>query len=318
MRIVHHPFQAMGCQMQIVTVGDGDHDAVALAIAGFAQWESVLSRFRPDSELNTLSQHPNQWRPCSPVLWDVLVLADWAWRLSDGLIDPTIRCALEAHGYNQTFADIAPTKITNPMPMIGWSQVKLNHQRQQVWLPTGVSLDLAGVAKSWAAQQAVQLLRSFPAAAVDAAGDIVVWGTPTDEAAWPIEIEPLRGYDAPAMLALTPATAIATSGRDQRHWQRADGTPAHHIIDPRTGAPSQSDVVRASVIAPTLVMADVVARTLMILGQHAGFAWLAMHPECAALLHCNDGQTVTSPTWHRHLWERTRTSPPKPAVWFGG
>jgi hypothetical protein len=82
-----------------------------------------------------------------------------------------------------------------------------------------------------------------------------------------------------------PATAIATSGRDQRQWQRADGSIAHHIIDPRTGAPAHSDVVRAGVIAPTLVTADVTARTLVILGYQAGFAWLALHPEYAALLH---------------------------------
>lgn len=91
MTFVYHPFRAMGYQIQIVTVGDGDTDAVTFAIEGFAQWESVLSRFRPDSELNALCQHPNQWSACSPVLWDVLVTADWAWRFSNGLIDPTSR-----------------------------------------------------------------------------------------------------------------------------------------------------------------------------------------------------------------------------------
>ena len=109
--------------------------------------------------------------------------------------------------------------------------------------------------------------------AVDAASDIAVWGTPPDDDSWPIDIEPLPGYAPPAMLALTPTTAIATSGRDQRQWRRGDGSQAHHIIDPRTGAPTQSDVVRASVIAPTLVGADVAARTLDI--RASGGIWLA-------------------------------------------
>jgi len=295
--------------MQIVTVGDGDSSAVTLVIDAFAQWESVLSRFLPDSELNTLSLHPNQWRRCSPVLWDVLMTADWAWRFSDGLIDPTIRASLEASGYDQTFTAITSTQITNVVPVSGWQQVKLDHKQQQIWMPPGVSLDLAGVAKSWAAQQALQLLRLFPAAAIDAAGDIVVWGTPPADDAWPIDIEPLPGYTAPAILTLTPATAIATSGRDQRHWRRADGTSVHHIIDPRTGAPAQSDVVRASVIAPTLVGADVAARTLVILGHQAGFGWLAQHPDYAALLHLTNGQTVVSPTWQLHLWDAQNENP---------
>ncbi len=289
--------------MQIVKVGDGDSSAVTLAIDVFAQWESVLSRFRPDSELNTLSLHPNPWRICSPVRWDVLATADWAWHFSNGLIDPTIRDRLEAYDYDQPFAAITSTQITHAVPVSGWQHIQLDHTQQRIWVPQGVSLDLAGVAKSWATQQAVQLLRSFLAAAVDAAGDIVVWGTPPDDDAWPIDIEPLPGYAAPAMLALTPATVIATSGRDQRQWWRADGSPAHHIIDPRTGAPTLSDVVRASVIAPTLVGADVAARTLVILGHQAGFGWLAQHPDYAALLHLTNGQTVVSPTWHNHLWD---------------
>ncbi len=290
--------------MQIVTVGDGDADAVTFAIEGFSQWESVLSRFRPESELNALSLKPNQWQTCSPVLWDVLVTADWAWRFSNGLVDPTMRGVLEAHGYNQTFADITSTNVTNTVPIIGWQHVQIDHTQQRIWLPQGVSLDLAGVAKSWAAQQAVQLVRSFPAAAVDAAGDIVVWGTPQDDDAWPIDIEPLAGYAPPAMLALTPTTAIATSGRDQRQWRRANGSLAHHIIDPCTGAPSQSDVVRASVIEPTLVAADVTARTFVILGHHAGLNWLAQHPTYAALLHLENGQTVATPSWDLHLWTK--------------
>lgn len=314
MTFVYHPFRAMGCQMQIVTIGDGDSSAVTLAMDAMAQWELVLSRFLPDSELNTLSQYPNQWRTCSPVLWDVLVTADWAWRISAGLIDPTIRASLEAHGYNQSFTNITSTQpITKVTPIIGWQHVQLDHTLQRIWVPQGVSLDLAGVAKSWAAQQAVHLLHSFPAAAVDAAGDIVVWGTPPDDDAWPIDIEPLPGYDPPAMLALTPLTAIATSGRDQRQWRRADGSQAHHIIDPRTGAPTQSDVVRASVIAPTLVGADVAARTLVILGHQAGFAWLAQQPGYAALLHRTNGQTVMSPTWQLHLWDTENENPHEPS-----
>jgi thiamine biosynthesis lipoprotein len=151
--------------MQIITVGDGDNDAVTFAIEGFAQWESVLSRFRPDSELNTLSLHPNPWRICSPVRWDVLATADWAWHFSNGLIDPTIRDRLEAYDYDQPFAAITSTQITHAVPVSGWQQVKLDHKHHQTWLPLGVHIDLAGVAKSWAAQQALQLLRSFPAAA---------------------------------------------------------------------------------------------------------------------------------------------------------
>jgi len=91
----HYPFFAMGCHMQIVLAGERDQQgAVSLVRDAFAYNEAVLSRFRPDSELNQLHAHPDTWQACSPVLWQVLELADWAYHYSAGLIDPTIRGGL--------------------------------------------------------------------------------------------------------------------------------------------------------------------------------------------------------------------------------
>lgn len=298
-----YPFQAMGCHMQIVLAGDGDHTgAVSLVTDMFAAWESVLSRFRPDSELNQIHAKPDTWQACSPVLWHVLELADWAYHYSNGLIDPTIRTALEAHGYDRTFAAISDTLLPASAPVSLWSTVRRDPQTQRICIPRGVRIDLAGVAKSWAAQSALTLLQDFPAAAIDAAGDIVCHGTPPGLSAWPVDIEPLPGQSDTPLLALHAQRSIATSGCDKRHWQRADGSNAHHIIDPRTGAPSHSDVVRASVIAPSLVKADVTARLLVILGERAGRAWLAQHPECAALMTTTAGDVVTSTHWGDFLW----------------
>ena len=120
--------------------------------------------------------------------------------------------------------------------------------------------------------------------------------------AWPIGIETLPGYAEPKMLALRNC-AIATSGIDKRTWTQHGGVRAHHIIDPRTGVPSQSDIVRASVIAPTLLEADVAARTLVILGTQQGMDWLASQANHACLVHCADGTTLTDDRWHAYLWE---------------
>ncbi len=299
----YYPFKAMGCHMQILIAGDGDHQrAVSLVVDTFAYAEDVLSRFRPDSEINRLHRAAGQWQACSPTLWNVLQLADWAYTYSDGLIDPTIRTALEAHGYDRPFTELAPTDITAPITHIPWQAIQRDEARQRILLPAGARIDLAGVAKSWTAQTAIALLHDFPAAAIDAAGDIVCHGTPPGDSAWPVDIVPLsEGADAP-IVALNAQRSIATSGRDQRHWRQHDGTRAHHIIDPRTQAPAHSDVVRASVIAPTLVQADVTARMLVIMGVDAGIAWLARHPECAAVMQTTSAQSVMSRNWHEFVW----------------
>lgn len=297
----HFPFRAMGCQMRILV--DTPHDATGdcqLVVDAVHQWEQTLSRFIPDSELNTLHHHSDQWQPVSPVLWSVLRTAAWAYTHTNGIIDPTIRRSLEDNGYNTTYTAIHGGH-THTSTLPDWLSVRIDPDTPRVWIPAGLTLDLAGVAKSWAAQHALSLLQHYPAAAIDASGDICLHGSPSDTEAWPIGIDALPGFAEPDMLALR-THAIATSGIDQRRWARSDGTLAHHLIDPRTNAPATSDILRASVIAPTLVAADVAARTLCILGQSAGFAWLASQPDHAALVHCSDGTTHTTPGWAAFLW----------------
>ena len=297
------PFKAMGCHMRVVidTVTDASA-AAALVADSFEQWERTLSRFDPQSELNQLARKPDAWQSVSPVLWDVLLAAAWAYKHTNGIIDPTIRPALEAQGYDVTFADIRATVRPQQRFQSSWEHVRIDPTSPRVWIPAGVSLDLAGVAKSWAAQMAIQQLWEYPAAAIDAAGDLCFRGVPTAYGAWPIGIDQLSGFDEPALLAIQDC-AIATSGIDKRVWTQDNGSLSHHIIDPRSGNPARSDVVRASVIAPTLLEADVAARTLVILGSEAGLHWLTSIPNHACLLHCTDGTTVIDPRWDAYLWE---------------
>jgi thiamine biosynthesis lipoprotein ApbE len=69
------------------------------------------------------------------------------------------------------------------------------------------------------------------------------------------------------------AGGVATSGRDYRHWQK-NGTPQHHIINPRTARPAETDVLSATVLAPSARQAEVAAKVALILGSRAGLAWI--------------------------------------------
>jgi len=295
-----HAFRAMGCHMQCLIGAHTPaqaHAQGALVAEAMAQWESVLSRFRPDSELNLLHDRPGTWRTCSPTLWDVIMTAHWAWQWSNGLIDPTIRGALETAGYHAPLARLSHAAI----PGGSWADVELDKHTQRIKIPAHITIDLAGVAKSWTAQQALSLFDHNTVVAFDAAGDIALRGTPAGYHAWPIDIEPLAGYRDSGILAINDSHGIATSGIDRRHWLQ-DGQHRHHIIDPRTGQPSVTDVVRASVIAPSTVMADVAARMCVILGSQEMQRWLDQTPEIVVFAHLSDGSTFQSGGWQRYQW----------------
>ena len=123
----------MGCQMRVLIDTTTDATAAATLVAeSIQQWEQTLSRFDPKSELNALPGIVDRWQPISPVLWDVLLAAAWAFEHTGGIIDPTIRPALEAQGYTVNYADIAHPVLSRHTHRSTWGDVKLDPQQARI------------------------------------------------------------------------------------------------------------------------------------------------------------------------------------------
>ena len=308
----NHTFRAMGSQIALWLEAD-----LAVAQAAFTQVEQLfirneqaLSRFRASSELSQLNGRCQQWVSVSDLLWQVLVQAlTWA-ENTNGLFDPTILAALESVGYWQSFDQLKlsnPYEPTTPKPFIrnGWQAIQLDPLQQAVWLPAGIYLDFGGIAKGYSAQQAVNLLAQFGPCLVDAGGDLTAGWAPQGYPGWPVAIAaPWQKSDMVqenlAEVWLAEAT-LATSGVDYRRWQY-NGRQAHHLIDPRTGQPANSDIITATVLAKDAVIADVWATAVLILGSQAGLQQLNQQPQLAGCL------VTTDHTFHQteQMQEMTR------------
>jgi thiamine biosynthesis lipoprotein len=291
-----YQFRAMGCQ--VLAVVDSDDAPVATHLAAvpnwFETWEQQLSRFRPDSELSRLNATSGRPVVVPPPLWEVLGVALDAARQSEGLVQPTILAALEAAGYDRSFDDPAPAIAGAPLPAHAgdWRAIKLDRQAHTVTLPAGVRLDLGGVAKGWAADQAARRLAKAGPALVDAGGDISVSGPMADRSPWPIAIaNPFAPEESFGLLLAQGA--VATSGRDYRRWMRG-GVEQNHIIAPRSGRPAQTDILSATIVAPDSALAEIAAKVALILGSRAGLAWLDARPTLAGLLVLENGRILRS------------------------
>ncbi len=86
--------------------------------------------------------------------------------------------------------------------------------------------------------------------------------------------------------------AVATSGNYRNYFRGDDGRLYSHILDPRTGRPSESDVVSATVIGPACMIADALATTLLVLSEDEGLALIEAMPEYEALLLIKDGEKL--------------------------
>jgi len=101
---------------------------------------------------------------------------------------------------------------------------------------------------------------------VNAGGDLFTIGLPQAETSWSVALEDPR--DSQAILAVLHVGpgAVTTSSITKRSWIQ-NGRLHHHLIDPRTGLPAQTDWLSVTVIAPSATLADVFAKALLIAGS---------------------------------------------------
>jgi thiamine biosynthesis lipoprotein len=139
-----------------------------------------------------------------------------------------------------------------------------------------------------AADLAADLLRSFPAYVVDAAGDLRVGGTAG--VLRPVHVRDPFDDHAVRELRLT-AGAVATSGITRRSWLRSDGSLGHHLIDPGTGLPAWTGLIQVTGLAPSAAEAEVRAKAALL----AGPAHAARHLPDGGVLLTADGVAVDVP-----------------------
>ncbi len=304
----------MGCRMLAAVEGGGPRPALLEQVPGwFEEWEQALSRFRPDSELSQLNRSAGKPFKASPVLWDVYRASLDAKRRSAGLVAPTLLDALKRAGYVESFvpkisAAARPgegsVQVGLPAPGLPVSLRQNRGAKHTILLPEGTHLDFGGIAKGWAAQQASHRLKKAGPALVDAGGDIAISGPCAGGLPWAVGVENPFAPGTDLVILNLGRCGVATSGRDYRRWQQ-NGKWMHHIIDPRTGLPAETDVLTATVIAADVLQAETAAKTVFILGSRTGIEWLQAHPAMAGMLILEDGGYIYTRNFEGYLAAET-------------
>ena len=192
-------------------------------------------------------------RPCPRRSARSCGLALDAARSTGGSFDPTVLDAMEAIGYDRDFDEVlagARGVLRPAVPCGRWRDVTLEDDVLRV--PAGVGIDLGGIAKGWTADLAATraLDAGLPWVLVNAGGDLrIVGDAPTIDVA--IEDPDDRATEL-GRLSIREG-GLATSSIRSRSW----GPGLHHVIDPRTGAPAETDLLQVTVTAPTCAEAEV-------------------------------------------------------------
>jgi len=281
----------MGSSGHLIVSGGVDGLA-RRARARLSSLEARWSRFISNSELCRVNAGAGQRVPVSDETAQVVRRSVQAWRLTGGLFDPTVLPSLEAAGYDRSFERVPPAAADRVVALRPASRAPgcagVDVADDGVRLPRGVRLDLGGIAKGYAADLVAHELRQAgaPGVCVNLGGDVRVSGTPVDGAGWTIGVADPFDEQTDLVAVTLQDGAVATSSRRRRRWRR--GTrELHHLIDPRTGEPSQSTLVAVTVVAGETHWAEVFAKAALIAGIDAGAQLLQAHGLSGLLVTSN-------------------------------
>lgn len=279
-------FRAMNTDVSVV-LRSGDREAITTAVAEtFADAERRFSRFRDDSELAEVN------RACGPIvvsapMFDALVAARRYVELTSGVFDPAIGGALIALGYDRSFAPgVLDRDATSQIPDApSFLDVGLDASRREVTRPAAMQIDLGGMIKGRTVDAAAAWLPRD--GAIDAGGDVVLRGS-----GWLVGVEDPRDATRTVATIRVRDRAVATSAANRRRWRVARSIQ-HHLVDPRTRHSAVTDLLQVTIVAATAELADVLAKTVFVLGAEAGSAFLTRTiPEAGAILVRTDGTPI--------------------------
>jgi thiamine biosynthesis lipoprotein len=259
-------------------------DPQTVQVARVAAWgriwelERHLSTWIADSELSQINRKAAQGpRPMSVDVHRVLKAAESAWRESGGAFDPTVGPLIALWKPLATLDRMpADEAIGAARALVGFDGVVVDHDRATVaFAREGMALDVGGIAKGYAADEACRAALAAGAVAcrVNAGGDMAARGKhPESEAGFEVEVRDPMGRSAESLENSAfhiAAGAVATSGNYERYTE-IDGKRYSHIVDPRTGRPVPDAVVQVTVIAPDGARADALATAFTVLGVEGG------------------------------------------------
>jgi thiamine biosynthesis lipoprotein len=263
--------------------------------------DRACSRFRDDSELVRLNRAAGEELAVGVYLLDALEVTLTAATATEGAVDPTVGKALRLAGYDRTFALVrlrdGHLVHVFSAPAGAWRRIEVDRERGTARIPAGVELDLGATAKALAADRAAHAAAkaTHDGVIVSLGGDVAVAGDPPDQG-WSIGLadDHAAPFPADGPRVGIQSGGLATSGTCVRNWATAAGR-AHHIIDPRTGAPAETPWRTVSVAAASCLDANTASTAAMVLGEEAP-EWLAQRRLPARLVR-NEGSVVCVADW---------------------
>ncbi|MBL6970553.1 MAG: FAD:protein FMN transferase [Desulfobacterales bacterium] len=238
-----------------------------------------MSTYRKDSEISRF----NAWERAAEEIiisddfWQVMIVAQKIYELTDGAWDGTVKPLLSLWGFDSAknkHRIPEKSEIQAQLANVGFNQIEISSDRFLIKRKASISLDFASIAKGYGVDQVTALIKNsgIENFLVEIGGEVFASGHRKDGKPWRVGINrPQKDapYDQIYKVINLHNKAFATSG-DYRNYFEVDGKRYSHILDPRSGYPVSNGVVSVSIVADDCTFADGLSTAVMVLGPQKG------------------------------------------------
>lgn len=325
-QMVHFDKPLMGTNVHFTVWAENTpfvHQAMQKAWLRMHQVEVLMTTYDhpdwPPSDVRKINAHAGQ-HPVSihQETFDVLQRAQQVAMLSDGLFDVTIGAFDAIWNFNDPNAFVQPpsqAQIDQHRALVNFHDLVLDANERTAFLQKRhMAINLGGIAKGYAVDQAVEVLRQngLCHAIVQAGGDSFAAGT-HDHASWRLGIRDPRGLlaeDTCGTLQLRDKAASTAGDYERKH--ESDAGFFHHILDPRTGRPGQK-CRSVTIVAPNAWLADALDDVVFLMGPEQGLVWLKRFADTEAIVIDAQGQHhVSDGLQDPNIWQAHASLPGTP------
>ncbi len=303
---------SMACTYQIVVYGDDLPRLRKVVESAFDEVDRIdrlMSHYKPDSPLSQLNRHAAQAPlKVDPELFEFIAECLRYSRVSDGAFDITVGPLMKVWGFFRGEGRMpSDVELSTVRRSVGYQHVILHERERTIsFARPGVELDLGGIAKGYAVDRAVDVLRqgSISHALVSAGGSTIYGlGAPPHEAGWQVRIQDPVAPDRAAVTVRLKDQALSVSGSYEKFFELG-GQRYSHVMDPRTGRPVEG-VLSVAVITDNGTSGDALDNLFYVQGTAWSRKFLSAFPVSKVIFFVSEStgkwrmETLQPPSPHR-------------------
>jgi len=261
------------------------------------QLDQQMSNYKPESELSAINRDAAQHEVMvSPQLFGLIQYSLRASEESGGDFDITVGPLMKLWGFFRGQGRLPSTQeIAEVRKRIGYQHVHLDAERRTIRFDaSGMELDLGGIAKGYAVDQAAEMMRSNGVTAAlisSGTSSIYALGSPPGEHGWKVTVRDPYHAEKPADVFHLQNFALSTSGNYEKFF-RINGKTYCHIMDPQTGWPVQ-DMLSTVAAVPTGIETEALTKIFFVGGVEKSRQYLSTHPNAIGIFYQPADKTQT-------------------------